>query len=398
MSDAVRSRSKIFADPLAALEPGQPRSAREIHAFCEQIDTVLADDPAEGRRLAGIAVRLAKRSGSRCAMARAWCALGACHRYADLLHHAETCYMLALAQGCPSLLPEILRRWSYLAFYRGQFQEARAIAHRSVRGFLRRKDSHNAGRALLARGLARKYCGDREGAHADYCEALSRIPPSDDFYYAAALQNLTTLLASPESTRAEMEKALTEIAEARHTIRNHAGYRVLRIRLRWTELLLSYRLRRLPAYKVRKGLARVVGVLAELDMPQDAAAAAADLAAICARHCRSEEEMEEQLLAVCDVLAARVAETLRPRVARLREAVEAIDPRPAVRAAARAPSGTPPPDAAYRPPSASRTATRSDSRTRHPVEGWRERPGPPRRPSPPAGGSAPSRARCRSSR
>ena len=336
MPDTKRSHSKIFTAPLAALALEEAWSFKDIRAFCEEIGTVLADDPSEGRRLASIAARLARRSGSRCAMARAWCALGACHRYADRLHHAETCYMLALAQGCPSLLPEILRRWSYVFFYRGQFGEARAIAHRSVRGFLRRKNSHGAGRALLARGLARKYHGDRDGAHADYCEALSRIPPSDDFYYAAALQNLTTLLASPESTRVQMEEALTEIAAARHAIRNHAGYRVLRIRLRWTELLLLHRLRRLPAYKVRQGLARVVRVLAELDMPQDAAAAAADLAAVCAGHCRSEEEMEKLLVGVCDVLSTRVSRTLCPLVAGLREAAEAIDPRPAVRVASKA--------------------------------------------------------------
>ncbi len=307
-----------------------------IREFCDEIDVVLADDPAKGRRLASIAVRIAKRSRSRCAMARAWCALGASLRSTDRLYHAETCYMLALAEGCPKLQPEISRRWSYVALYRQQFQEARLLANRSLRGFQRLKDSHGVGRALLARGLARKHCGDRTGAYEDYCKALSLIPRSDDHYYATALQNLTMLLASPDSTEEQMEDTLAKIAEARYAIRNHSGYRVLRIRLRWVELLILHHLRRLSAYKVRKGLTRVVGVLTELDMPQDAAAATADLAAICARHCRSEEQMEDLLVKVCDALSARVTEALRPLVARLRAAAEAIHPRPAIRGAAKA--------------------------------------------------------------
>jgi len=327
--------SKILADPLAALAWNEAWSFRAIYEYCEEIDSILADDPAKGRWLASIAVRLAKRSRSQCAMARAWCALGASLRSVDRLYHAEACYTLALAAGCPRLQPEIFRRWAYLALYRQRFRKARLLANRSVRGFERLKDSHGAGRALLARGLARKHCGDRGGAYKDYYAALALIPKSDDHYHATALQNLTVLLASAESTRAEIEEALATIAESRHTIRNHAGYRVLRIRLRWTELLLLHRLRRLASYKVRRGLARVVDVLAELNMPQDAAAAAADLAAICARHCRSEEQMESLLVGVCDDLSARVTETLHPLVVRLREAAESVHPRPAIRSAAK---------------------------------------------------------------
>jgi tetratricopeptide (TPR) repeat protein len=269
---------QIIADPIAALRREQTWSRSAIGRFCEEIDIVLGDDPIAARRLATIAVRLAKRSGSRCAMARAWCTLGACLRHADRTDDAETCYMLALGEGCRSLRPEIFRRWSLLLLYREQYRQALRLANRSVRGFRRAKDSHGAGRALLARGLARKHCEDREGAYADYCEALSLIPRWDGYYYATALQNLTVWLSSSESTEAQQEEALRGIAQARDSIRKHAGYRVLRTRLRWVEVMIQLRLRRIAPYKARQSLERVVRVLSELGMPQDAAAAAADLA------------------------------------------------------------------------------------------------------------------------
>jgi len=248
--------------------------------------------------------------------------------------------MLAQKQGCDSLQPEIWRRWAYLKIYRHQYREARITAQRALRGFLRLGDTHGAGRALLARGYAREQAGDFVGAHKDASEALTLIPRWDDFFYAAALQNLTAFLASPRSTHQQLENALGRIAEARESIRHHAGYRVLRIRLRWVELLILHRLERMPVYRVRQGLERVFKVLSELGMPQDAAAAAADMAAISARHCRSEAQLESLVGEICERLDALVGIPLRPLVQKLRLAAQAIDPRTAINEAATALRGS----------------------------------------------------------
>jgi tetratricopeptide (TPR) repeat protein len=328
---------QIIADPAAALADSRLWSPGAVRGFCRHVSAaVLPADPPQARRLAAIAVRLAGRSRSASARAHAWCTLGACLRYAGRLRHAESCYILALGEGCASMLPEIFRRWSYVPLYRDRYKDALWLAQRAVRGFLRAKDLHGAGRALLARGLARERGGDRAAAYEDYCEALSLIPRYDDHYYAAALQNLTSWLSTPESTEEQLEQALTKIAEARWTIRKHQGYRILRTRLRWVEVLILLHLRRISPYKVRQSLERVVRVLTEMEMPQDAAAAAADLAVVCARHCLSEDHLEHAVVLLCDDLAGHIAKPLRPLVGQLRDAARAIDPRPAIRDAAKA--------------------------------------------------------------
>ncbi len=237
-------------------------------------------DPEASLSKAEATVRRAWQEGI-CALVEATGAHGTALRRLDRLDEAmrEFEHALRLCR-CEDCLVRIRRRQTYLSIYRGDLPAAWRQATQALRVCRAQENHAMEGRVLLARATVYYEAGRPQLGLADARRALSLISPTDEHYVLAGLQNLACCLAATDQQE-DWQEALAVISRTLTTIGKIPGLRVLKIRLRWTKVLV---LQRLGQTSQRTLAARMMGICEDLFTlglardAQDAAASASDLA------------------------------------------------------------------------------------------------------------------------
>ena len=210
--------------------------------------------------------------------ARCLAELGNAHRVADDLEAAERALRSASEESArgtqdPLLLARIMELTGSLRGAQRRFSEALELFDAVYRIYESHGDRHNAGRALISKGLYKGYDNDPEEAVRLLSTGLTLIhPASDPKLVITAVHNLITFLADGGRFR-----------EARRLLRRARPYydesdRLNLIKLRWLEGKISAGLGRLR--RAEQLLLQARQELEAAGLHYHAAVASLDLAAV----------------------------------------------------------------------------------------------------------------------
>jgi tetratricopeptide (TPR) repeat protein len=211
--------------------------------------------------------------------ARCRAELGNSHRVSDDLEAAERALRLAAEESArgtqdPLLLARIMDLTASLRGAQRRFGEALELLDAVYRLYESHGDRHNAGRALISRGLYTGYDNDPEEAVRLLSSGLTLIhPESDPKLVISAVHNLVTFLADGGRFR-EAQRLLQRVRQAYDA----EGDRLNLIKLRWVEGRIAAGLGRLR--RAEKFLRQAREDLEVTGLHYHAALASLDLAAV----------------------------------------------------------------------------------------------------------------------
>jgi tetratricopeptide (TPR) repeat protein len=168
--------------------------------------------------------------------ARCFAELGNAHRVSDDLEAAERALRRASEESArgtqdPLLLARIMDLTASLRGSQRRFDEALELLDAVYRLYESHGDRHNAGRALISKGLYTGYGNDPDGAVRLLSSGLSMIHPvSDPKLVISAVHNLIGFLADGGRFR-EAQRLLQRARQAYYA----EGDRLNLIKLRWLE-------------------------------------------------------------------------------------------------------------------------------------------------------------------
>lgn len=253
--------------------------------------------------------------------ARCLAELGNAHRVADDLEAAERSLRRAgeeSARGSqdPLLLARIMDLTASLRGAQRRFGEALELLDAVYQLYESHGDRHNAGRALISKGLYTGYDNDPEAAVHLLSKGLTLIhPASDPKLVISAVHNLITFLADGGRFR-EAQRLLQRARRAYHA----EGDRLNLIKLRWLEGRIAAGLGRLRRAEQSLGQARQE--LEATGLHYHAALVSLDLAAVWLRQGKTAKTrtLVEELVATFQ--ARRIAREALAALVLLKEAFD----------------------------------------------------------------------------
>ena len=253
--------------------------------------------------------------------ARCLAELGNAHRVADDLEAAERALRSAIEESArgtqdPLLLARIMDLTASLRGAQRRFGEALELLDAVYRLYESHGDRHNAGRALISKGLYTGYDNDPEEAVRLLSSGLTLIhPASDPKLVISAVHNLITFLADCGRFR-EAQRLLRRIRQAYDA----EGDRLNLIKLRWLEGRIAAGLGRLR--RAEQSLLQARQELEATGLHYHAALASLDLAAVWLSQGKTAETraLVEELVATFQ--ARRIAREALAALVLLKEAFD----------------------------------------------------------------------------
>jgi tetratricopeptide (TPR) repeat protein len=252
--------------------------------------------------------------------ARCLAELGNAHRVADDVEAAERALRSAIEESArgtqdPLLLARIMDLTASLRGAQRRFGEALELLDAVYRLYESHGDRHNAGRALISKGLYTGYDNNPEEAVRLLSAGLALIhPASDPKLVILAIHNLITFLADCGRFR-EAQRLLRRIRKA-----YDAGDRLNLIKLRWLEGKIAAGLGQLR--RAEQFLLQASQDLEAAGLHYHAAVASLDLAAIWLSQGKKAETRTLVAELVANFQARRIAREALAALVLLKEAFD----------------------------------------------------------------------------
>ncbi|MCP4549227.1 MAG: hypothetical protein GY835_22465, partial [bacterium] len=289
----------------------------ELMNHCDQ---EIVSNPARGKLLAGIAVRLATATGNPCLKSRAFGLLLSAHRALGRYKFAEKASEIALNihPECTGCISDISFRLAHLHSEQGLTGIALIEINKVLRIATENLDENEQGKAYFLRGVIHDRAGNRDLAIADLSQALTMISPKDSQeYHSAALNSLTIVLAS--GGRRDFLHALTIFPRVARLFKGKRGVSAERAKVRWVEGSLSARIH-LTGRAINL-LSASWNALIRLKLPIEIAAITADLAYLHYPDRRAIRNIGKRVAKL-----DRFEETLKSAVRRLHDSTRTANP------------------------------------------------------------------------